>query len=442
MVARRTAAFVAIAATASSAATNSKHVQFSPLRGGIARPGSNVDDDPACPTTASERTDCGHVGTTQGDCEKAGCCWGPLNPNPHNYPWCFYKASGPSPSPHGHAPTPGSHPSPQAAPSPSSPSPFDTVGRSFVHLFEWSWSDVAQECEDFLGPNGYDAVQISPPSEHISGSQWWTRYQPVSYDLVSRSGDAAQFQEMVSRCKSAGVKIYVDAVINHMAAGSGTGIHGHTFGGRSFPGLYSQNDFHHNQNDPSTNCGVSDYADAHNVQYCDLEGLPDLCTECDYVRTTLGAYLDELAGQGVAGFRVDAAKHQVGGLLVCEEAVCVCECVCVCVCVSCGFFCGWRVCVSYVCAWVCACVCVCRVCRVCRVCLSCLFVVSACVCVCYVGVVSVGCVCVCASGVRVVYVCACVCACVCVHVCVRACVCVCSVCVVCVCVCRVCLSCM
>jgi alpha-amylase len=23
---------------------------------------------------------------------------------------------------------------------------------SFVHLFEWSWSDVAQECEDWLGP--------------------------------------------------------------------------------------------------------------------------------------------------------------------------------------------------------------------------------------------------------------------------------------------------
>ncbi len=29
-----------------------------------------------------------------------------------------------------------------------------------VHLFEWSWADVAQECEAFLGPAGYKAVQV------------------------------------------------------------------------------------------------------------------------------------------------------------------------------------------------------------------------------------------------------------------------------------------
>ena len=34
----------------------------------------------------------------------------------------------------------------------------------FVHLFEWSWEDVAKECENWLGPKGYDAVQVSPPT--------------------------------------------------------------------------------------------------------------------------------------------------------------------------------------------------------------------------------------------------------------------------------------
>ena len=62
---------------------------------------------------------------------------------------------------------------------------------TFVHLFEWRWSDVATECETFLGPNGYAAVQVSPPNEHIQGSQWWTRYQPVSYLLESRGGSRA-----------------------------------------------------------------------------------------------------------------------------------------------------------------------------------------------------------------------------------------------------------
>merc|ERR1719478_482221 len=96
-----------------------------------------------------------------------------------------------------------------------------TAAPTFVHLFEWSWSDVATECEQWLGPQGFDAVQVSPPMEHISGDQWWTRYQPTSYQIISRSGDRAGFKDMVSRCRAAGVAIYADAVINHMAAGSG-----------------------------------------------------------------------------------------------------------------------------------------------------------------------------------------------------------------------------
>jgi alpha-amylase len=36
----------------------------------------------------------------------------------------------------------------------------------FVHLFEWKWKDIAEECERFLGPNGFGAVQVSPPNEH------------------------------------------------------------------------------------------------------------------------------------------------------------------------------------------------------------------------------------------------------------------------------------
>lgn len=35
-----------------------------------------------------------------------------------------------------------------------------------IHLFEWKWTDIAAECERFLGPNGYAGVQVSPPNEH------------------------------------------------------------------------------------------------------------------------------------------------------------------------------------------------------------------------------------------------------------------------------------
>ena len=101
--------------------------------------------------------------------------------------------------------------------------PLTVDGRSvFTHLFEWKWTDIAAECERFLGPKGFGGIQISPPNEHALVSNpyrpWWQRYQPVSYNLNSRSGTDAEFRDMVSRCNAAGVRIYVDAVINHMSA--------------------------------------------------------------------------------------------------------------------------------------------------------------------------------------------------------------------------------
>jgi alpha-amylase len=75
-----------------------------------------------------------------------------------------------------------------------------TAGDAFVHLFEWKWRDIANECEQNLGPAGFAAVQVSPPQEHsITPSfDWSERYQPVSYSIArSRSGTGAEFADMV-----------------------------------------------------------------------------------------------------------------------------------------------------------------------------------------------------------------------------------------------------
>uniref|UniRef100_A0A673KDS1 alpha-amylase n=1 Tax=Sinocyclocheilus rhinocerous TaxID=307959 RepID=A0A673KDS1_9TELE len=83
---------------------------------------------------------------------------------------------------------------------------------SIVHLFEWRWADIAEECERYLAPNGYGGVQISPPSESVVVSNpwqpWWQRYQPVSYNLCSRSGTEAELKDMITRCNNVGVNIY------------------------------------------------------------------------------------------------------------------------------------------------------------------------------------------------------------------------------------------
>ncbi len=187
------------------------------------------------------------------------------------------------------------------------PSGHMAAGDVSVHLFDWKWTDIATECENVLGPAGFAAVQVSPPQEHsITPSHDWSeRYQPVSYSIArSRSGTGAEFAAMVNRCKVVGVGIIVDAVINHMTnfPSPGIGSNGTAYTKYSYPGLYDPSDFH-----PA--CPVTDYTSAANVQDCELLSLPDLNTGSASVRRKIADYLVTLARLGVAGFRIDAAKH-------------------------------------------------------------------------------------------------------------------------------------
>ena len=187
------------------------------------------------------------------------------------------------------------------------PSGHVAAGDVLVHLFEWKWTDIANECEQVLGPAGFHAVQVSPPQEHsiVPSHDWSERYQPVSYSIAkSRSGTGTEFVDMVNRCQAVGVDIIVDAVINHMTnfPSPGVGSNGTAYSKYDYPGLYTSGDFH-------PVCTVNNYQDAANVQDCELLSLPDLNTGLASVRTKIAGYLLMLARLGVAGFRVDAAKH-------------------------------------------------------------------------------------------------------------------------------------
>jgi alpha-amylase len=45
------------------------------------------------------------------------------------------------------------------------------------------------------------------------------------------------------------------------------------------------------------------------VRNCKLVGLPDLLLSKDYVANKIVEYMNRLISIGVAGFRIDAAKH-------------------------------------------------------------------------------------------------------------------------------------
>ncbi|KAJ7891234.1 alpha-amylase, partial [Mycena olivaceomarginata] len=177
-------------------------------------------------------------------------------------------------------------------------------------LFEWPWDSVASECTTFLGPAGFGYVQVSPANEHITGGQWWTDYQPVSYNLTSKRGSRAQFASMVSKCNAAGVGVIVDVVLNHMTAGSGVGIGGSTYTKYSYPAVpYTPSNFHYCNGNSAAQ--ISNYGDAYNplTVFPQLVGLSDLAQEQEAVRKIMAAFLNDLLSLGVAGFRIDAAKH-------------------------------------------------------------------------------------------------------------------------------------
>jgi len=191
-----------------------------------------------------------------------------------------------------------------------------------ANLWEWNWVSVARECSDVLGPAGYGGVQVAPPQDSVkrtalgNGSDtvlhpWWEVYQPVRYQLTSRMGDEQQFRDMVRTCRRAGVKVYVDTVINHMTGQGNTSYGGVSYTPYHYPAVpYEPSDFHFNTGEcPSSDGGIQDFNNKLQVFKCNLVGLEDLDTDQASVRRELARYLNKLIRYGVSGFRVDAAKH-------------------------------------------------------------------------------------------------------------------------------------
>jgi len=207
---------------------------------------------------------------------------------------------------------------------------------SYVKLWEWNYADVARECQETLGPQGFDAVQLSPFTEHVKGHQWWVRYQPVSFGLNSRSGTALELRRAVATCRAAGVAIIADVVLNHMArpchsaeaqtngATPCVGWSGTRYGNRQTEGAQGWDsagptDFHHQVDHltwgacgvgPETGflCGSLVTTDCSCCK-CDMYGLPDWNLSQPTVQEMHSRHLSDLFEMGVTMLRVDAALY-------------------------------------------------------------------------------------------------------------------------------------
>ena len=222
---------------------------------------------------------------------------------------------------------------------------------AIVEMFGWPDEDILEECE-FLAKSGYMGVKLYPHQEQVMAAEpfqnllnpWYFMYQPVSYRLQGRMGSRDDLRKLITTCRGLGVRVYADAVVNHMTGGGNDmGLHRNAAGSsctkwgnksssladvEGGPSPYYTQDFVYttspstglpqSQEFPAAAYGPLDFHcervlnswnDPLDLNAGWLTGLVDLNTELDHVQERIAAYLTDLLSIGISGFRMDAAKH-------------------------------------------------------------------------------------------------------------------------------------
>ena len=206
---------------------------------------------------------------------------------------------------------------------------------TILQAWNWSFANIEANME-LLAKQGFTTIQVSPPNEIKSSTAgvkvftpngtngWWMFYQPAGFQLNNSTGNAlgtkAEFTSMCAKAKEYGVKIIVDAVINHMGTKDGDDTNTSTDpmshvtpkAAQFEPEIYNNKLFHTPwakmtyKEDPNQ---FSQYESTYDLTRNCTSGLPDLMTEDSRVQQAIYDYMAELIEAGADGFRFDAAKH-------------------------------------------------------------------------------------------------------------------------------------
>eukprot|EP01102_Stenamoeba_stenopodia_P019678 TRINITY_DN7485_c0_g1_i1.p1 TRINITY_DN7485_c0_g1~~TRINITY_DN7485_c0_g1_i1.p1 ORF type:complete len:566 (-),score=103.36 TRINITY_DN7485_c0_g1_i1:86-1783(-) len=181
---------------------------------------------------------------------------------------------------------------------------------------------------------GYDAVQTSPPHRFRTDlprhcdprtppDVWWLAYQPTSYEISNKYGDAVALTTLCDQAHALEMKVIVDICLNFMSALPG--IEASEWNEAEKPGNEALLESYWDQLDkaypPFTRKDylprfpIESSKDASSKRrfksFWFNGGMPGLRLDSPTVRAVHFAYLDRLANEiGVDGFRVDAALYQ------------------------------------------------------------------------------------------------------------------------------------
>ena len=170
-------------------------------------------------------------------------------------------------------------------------------------LHAWCWSfNAIKENMAAIKEAGYTSVQTSPINAVVVGNggdkkftnQWYYHYQPTAYTIGNyQLGTEAEFIEMNRVAEQYGIKIIVDAVLNHTTSDYS----------KVSSETKSINNWTHGAD------RISNWNSREEVTQKSLLGLWELNTQNSEVQQYLLKFLKNAVSDGADGFRYDAAKH-------------------------------------------------------------------------------------------------------------------------------------
>lgn len=181
---------------------------------------------------------------------------------------------------------------------------------TILHAWCWSFNTIKDNLKD-IAEAGYTAIQTSPINEckvgenggmqlqDVDGSEnngkWYYHYQPTNYTIGNyQLGTEEEFKELCSEAKKYGIKIIVDAVVNHMTSDAS---------------VISEDIYKITEQPFHTLGDVTNYNDRKQVTQGNLLGLKDLNTQDPKIQQYILGYLKQCVADGASGFRYDATKH-------------------------------------------------------------------------------------------------------------------------------------
>ncbi|WP_438058922.1 starch-binding protein [Streptococcus ruminicola] len=171
---------------------------------------------------------------------------------------------------------------------------------TILHAWCWSFNTIKDNMQA-IKDAGYTSVQTSPINTVVAGEggnkslkNWYYQYQPTIYKIGNyQLGTEEEFKEMNRVADQYGIKIIVDAVLNHTTSD------------------YNQisQEIKNIPNWTHGNTLISDWHNRYDVTQNALLTLYDWNTQNEYVQQYLLNYLKQAVADGADGFRYDAAKH-------------------------------------------------------------------------------------------------------------------------------------